>query len=186
VRNLDELRLVPRAVEAAARLSQAGFVVAIATNQDFVGHGYITRADHDAVMQHIVDEVAKAGGRVERVYACLHPKTEDCDDRKPKPGMLLQAARELDLDLSQSIMVGDNRKDMLAGRRAGCRTVLLDPRFRTRWQRAEAHADVVASSLDAAVPWILGQRVVRLTPSVPVPVGDAPSAPAPGAERRLP
>lgn len=183
VRRPDELQLVPRAIEAAARLSQAGFVVAIATNQEFVAHGYIKREDHDEIMRRIVDAVADAGGRVERVYACLHKRGSGCDDAKPKPGMLLQAARELDLDLSQSIMVGDNRKDMTAGRRAGCRTVLVDPRFRTLWQRARPLADHVAPTLDAALPWILGHRVVRLTPSVPVSVAEPA---APDAERRLP
>lgn len=170
VRKLDELVLLPGAVETAARLSQAGYVVAIATNQEFVGHGYIKRADHDEVMQHIVDRVADAGGRIDRVYACMHPRGTGCDDQKPKPGMLLQGARELGLDLSRSIMVGDNLKDMLAGRAAGAMTVLLDPRFRTWWQRARIHADYVAPDLKTALPWLLAQRTVSIEPTVEAPV----------------
>lgn len=122
-----------------------------------MGAGYIARDEHDAIMAAVVREMEREGGRVEGVYACLHKPGSGCDDRKPKPGMLLAAAREHGLDLARSFMVGDNLKDMLAGRAAGVRTVLVDPRLRTWVQRAAARADHVCRDLPRAVEWVLSQ-----------------------------
>lgn len=149
----SHMRILPGAPEAAARLSQAGFVLALATNQEWVGRGTITREDHDEMMRLVVSALEAAGAKVDAAYAAL----EAGPDAKPQPGMLLRGARELGLDLARSFMVGDNRKDMVAGKRAGCATVLVDPRLRTRLQRAEAHADHVARDLPAAVEWILSR-----------------------------
>lgn len=158
VREPADLRIVPGVGEAVARLTRAGFACAIATNQEWVGHGYITREDHDEVMRLVVKACESRGGVIDGVYACLHKKTAGCHDRKPKPGMLTDAARDLGLDLRASYMVGDNLKDMLAGRAAGCRTVLVDPRLRTWLQRAPRYADHVARDLPAAAEWILAQQ----------------------------
>ena len=157
MRKRGELVLLPGIAVAAKRLGDAGFALVIATNQEFVGSGYIAREEHEAIMTEVVRELESAGARVDAVYACLHPRGSGCHDAKPKPGMLLDAARDLGLDLSRSFMVGDNAKDMLAGRRAGARTVLVDPRFRTRIQRAAKHADHVARDLPAAAEWIVAQ-----------------------------
>lgn len=157
VRKRSELVLLAGQAEAAKRFTDAGYAVVIATNQEFVGMGYISREEHDAVMAEVVRELESRGGKVWGVYACMHPRGSGCHDAKPKPGMLLDAARDLDLDLPRSFMVGDNAKDMHAGRRAGTRTVLVDPRLRTRLQRAHLHADHVARDLPAAADWILAQ-----------------------------
>ena len=157
VRKPSQLRLLPGLAESGARLTKAGFAVVIATNQEMVGHGYIRRRDHDEVMRLCIEALEAAGGKVDGAYACVHPRTVDCHDRKPKPGMLLDAARDLGLDLARSFMVGDQRKDVLAGRAAGCRAVLVDPRLRTWWQGAARHADHVCADLPAAVEWILSR-----------------------------
>ena len=160
VRKPSQLVLLAGVAASVRRLTDAGLAVVIATNQEFVdqpwfGGTYIRRADHDEVMRLVVAEMERDGGKVDAVMACLHRRGSNCHDQKPKPGMLLDAAKGLGLDLAGSFMVGDNRKDMLAGRAAGCRTVLVDARFRTRWQRAHEHADHVARALPEAVEWIL-------------------------------
>lgn len=155
--------MLPGVAESVARLTKAGFAVVLATNQEFVdqpwpfGGTYIARKDHDEVMRRVVAHVESAGGKVDGAYACLHRRGSGCDDAKPKPGMLLAAAKDLGLDLAGSFMVGDNAKDMLAGRAAGCRTVLVDERWRTRLQGARGHADHVARDLPDAVAWVLAQ-----------------------------
>lgn len=154
--------MLPGVAESVARLTHAGFGLFIATNQEFVdepwyGRTYILREDHDEVMRRVVAEMERAGGKVDAVYACLHRRGSDCDDQKPKPGMLLAAARDHGLDLARSFMVGDNAKDMRAGRAAGTRTVLVDARWRTRLQNAHLEADHVARALPDAVDWILRQ-----------------------------
>lgn len=157
VRTPAQMVLLPGVAEAGARLKKAGYALVMATNQEFVGMGYIARPDHERIMRIVTDAFAAAGAPFDGVYACLHPKHVQCHDRKPKPGMLLDAARDLSLDLSRSFMVGDNAKDMLAGRRAGARTVLVDPRLRTRVQRAHLHADHVCADLPAAAEWVLSR-----------------------------
>lgn len=157
VRTPAQMVLLPGIAEAGLALKQAGFALVMATNQDFVGMGYIKRPDHERVMAMVTDHFGAAGAPFDGVYACLHPRYVDCHDRKPKPGMLTDAARDLGVDLARSFMVGDNRKDMLAGRAAGARTVLVDPRLRTRVQRAHAYADHVCADLPAAARWILAQ-----------------------------
>lgn len=170
VRKPSQVKLLPGIAEACARITRAGFAIVIATNQEFVdqpwlGGTYIRREDHDEVMRVIVDEMEREGGAVDGVYACMHRRGSDCHDAKPKPGMLTDAARDLGLDLRQSFMVGDQRKDMVAGRRAGCRTVLVDERLRTRLQGARKYANFVARDLPMATRWILSQ------PQKPILVG---------------
>lgn len=157
VRTPAQLVLLPGIAEAGARLKRAGFALVMATNQEFVGMGYVARPDHDRIMAIVTDAFAAAGAPFDGVYACLHPKHVRCHDRKPRPGMLTDAARDLGLDLSRSYMVGDNAKDVLAGRAAGCRTVLVDPRLRTRLQRAHRRADHVCRDLPEAAEWILSR-----------------------------
>lgn len=150
LRRPKDLVLLPGAAAAAAKLSKAGFTLCLVTNQEWVGRGYIARADHEEVMRLVIAAIEDAGGKVAAAYAALDPS-----NAKPRPDMLLQAAREHDIDLARSFMVGDNAKDMLAAQRAGVPGVLLDPRLRTRLQRAHEHAAYVARDLPAAAEWIL-------------------------------
>lgn len=170
VRKPSQLVILPGVPGAVARLTRAGFAVVIATNQEFVaqpwiGGTYIRPEDHEAIMRDVVSAMESEGGKVDGVYACLHRHGSGCDDAKPKPGMLLAAARDLHLDLARSFMVGDQAKDMLAGRRAGVRTVLVDPRLRTQLQRAEDYANHLARDLPEAVGWIF--RVTGRIPDSP-------------------
>jgi D-glycero-D-manno-heptose 1,7-bisphosphate phosphatase len=132
-------------------LTRAGYAVGIVTNQEWVGRGWIARADHDAIMGRVAAELERAGARLDAgAHAAL-----DASTAKPRPDLLLAAARDRDLDLAASFMVGDNAKDVLAGKRAGCRAVLVDPRLRTWLQGAARRADHVARDLPAAVDWVL-------------------------------
>lgn len=165
VRKPSQLKLLPGVADSVARLTRAGFAVCIASNQEFVaqpwlGSTYIKPHDHEEVMRLVVEEMEREGGAVDGVYCCLHKRGSNCDDQKPKPGLLKRAASELGLDLKASFMVGDNAKDMIAGRRAGCRTVLVDARLRTKVQRAERFATHVAPDLPQAVQWILRQKPI--------------------------
>jgi len=152
LRHARDLRMLPGAPEAAARLAQAGYALVIVTNQEWVSRGMLSVAEHEAIMARVAAALADAGAKLTAAYAALDARTA-----KPRPDMLLQAAREHDLDLAASFMVGDNAKDVLAGERAGARTVLVDPRLRTRLQGAHARATHVARDLPAAAEWILRQ-----------------------------
>src|SRR3954452_8147418 len=120
-RTVEDFRLYPEASASLHKLKRAGFVLAVVTNQPDVGHGLIRRSDMDAMHAIIARELP-----VDLIKACFHLHYELCACRKPKPGMLLEAAAELGIDLAQSFMVGDRASDMQAGRTAGCTTVFID------------------------------------------------------------
>jgi len=156
VRRPSQVRILPGVGAAVRQLNEAGLEVCLATNQEWVGMGYLTLDDHEAIMAKLVAACEADGGRILAAYACTHARGDpDCDDNKPKPGMLQRGAREHGLDLSRSYMVGDNAKDLMAGRNANVHaTVLVDPRWRTRLQAAARYADHVCHNIAEAATWI--------------------------------
>lgn len=121
--NVEEFEILPEVGEACRRLKRAGFFLIVATNQPDVGRGTQPLATVEAMHAKMC-----AALPIDRIEACFHPGkgASDCDCRKPKPGMLLRAARELGIDLARSWMVGDRWRDIDCGHAAGCRTVFID------------------------------------------------------------
>jgi len=105
-----------------------------------------------------MNDIVREALQPDAIMVCFHDETDGCDCRKPAPGMLLAAAADLELDLSGSFMVGDRWRDIEAGRRAGCRTVLVDRGYAER--RAE-DPDAIVADLGEAVTWILGTLVEK-------------------------
>jgi D-glycero-D-manno-heptose 1,7-bisphosphate phosphatase len=129
---IDRVRLIPGSAEAVAALNQAGWLVAIATNQAGVARGLFSIETVQKIHDHLGELLLGYGAKVDRVYFCPHhPEGIEeafrggCECRKPKPGMLLKAAEELGIDLAQSWMIGDRVSDLEAGAAAGCQTVLV-------------------------------------------------------------
>jgi D-glycero-D-manno-heptose 1,7-bisphosphate phosphatase len=120
-RRLEDFRLYPEAAASLQRLKRAGFLLAVVTNQPDVGSGLIPRLEVDAMHETMTRQLP-----VDAVKSCFHLHDDHCDCRKPKPGMILEAARELGVNLKRSFMVGDRRSDVEAGRAAGCTTVFID------------------------------------------------------------
>jgi len=121
--SVAEFEILPGVVEACTKLKQAGFVLVVATNQPDVGRGTLS--------QNVVEDIHAVMCRqlpIDRVEVCYHSGkgASDCDCRKPRPGMLVRAARDLQLDLSRCWMVGDRWRDIDCGRAAGCRTILVE------------------------------------------------------------
>lgn len=129
--NPEEVALLPGAAEAIIRLQAAGFACVIVTNQSAIGRGMLTVDRLGEIHNALADHLARDGARLDGVYYCpIEPKERnqriiEHPDRKPGPGMLQQAARDLSLDLANSWMVGDSLSDVLAGRNAGCRGCIL-------------------------------------------------------------
>lgn len=111
----DALRL------AAAR----GYALIIVTNQSGIGRGYFSQGDYDALEDHIRQLFAAEGITLTGIYHCPHRPHEDCDCRKPRPGMILRAAREHGIDLARSMMIGDKPSDAEAARCAGVGRIVL-------------------------------------------------------------
>jgi D-glycero-D-manno-heptose 1,7-bisphosphate phosphatase len=121
--SLAEFEILPEVPAACARLKQAGFLLVVATNQPDVGRGTLAQSVVEAIHAHL-----RAVLPIDRVEVCYHAGRDGppCDCRKPKPGMLLRAARELGIDLAQSWMVGDRWRDIDCGHAAGCKTIFID------------------------------------------------------------
>ena len=121
--SLKEFEILPDVPAACARLKQAGFLLVVVTNQPDVGRGTLKKEIVEAIHAEMCRRLP-----IDRVEVCYHPGKgqSDCDCRKPKPGMLLRAARELGIDLVQSWMVGDRWRDIDCGHAAGCRMIFID------------------------------------------------------------
>ncbi len=125
VKSVAELKIFPFVPDCIYRLNSAGFRVYVISNQQCVAKGLVSEADLYAIEFEIVRLLVGCGGKIDGFYYCTHLATQGCNCRKPKPGLLLQAAHEHDLDLGNSFVIGDSEKDLAAGREAGCRTVLV-------------------------------------------------------------
>lgn len=126
-RHLNELRILPGVREACRSLREAGYLLILATNQPDIARGTADLAEvarmHDHLRRYL---------RLDGVKLCPHDDADGCECRKPKPGLLLEAAREWAIDLSASYFIGDRWRDIEAGQRAGCRAVFIDYHYDER------------------------------------------------------
>jgi len=146
-RRAAEFVIAAEAPAAVGRLRQAGFPVLVVSNQPDLARGHLEQAEHDRMLAAL-----KAAVPVDDIAICPHDDADRCACRKPQPGMLLMLAERHDLDLARSVLVGDTWRDVEAGRRAGCRTVLL-----AREYNGDVTADAVVGTLAEAVDLVLRQ-----------------------------
>jgi D-glycero-D-manno-heptose 1,7-bisphosphate phosphatase len=169
---IDQVRIPQSTRDAFRILSTCEFTIVVVTNQTVVARGLASEEEVDAVHAHIDCELRKSGRGVDRFYTSPHhPKAtlpayrQECECRKPQPGMLLAAATELELDLAESFMVGDRISDIVAGHRAGCRTVQLTtgqhkaPPIESAHMDLSVQPDHICANLMEAVEWIGMQEV---------------------------
>ena len=168
LRRPEDVRLLAHAAAAIRRLNEAGLPVVVTTNQSGIARGMLTEKDLEAIHDVLRHRLAARGAHLDAIHFCPHHPDAGrgryrrrCRCRKPAPGMLLRAAKDLDLDLDRSFAVGDSERDLLAGRKVGCRTVLVQTGYGRKTQ-AEATgplpADHIARNLTEAVDWILQER----------------------------
>lgn len=125
IKSLDEWQPIAGSIEAIARLRGLGFEVAVATNQSGIARGYFSLDTLQAMHDKLQGLLRRAQTDIGPIVFCPHGPDDDCDCRKPKPGLLLQIAEHYGQDLSDAYMVGDSLRDLQAGRAAGCRCVLV-------------------------------------------------------------
>jgi len=143
VKRLEEFAFIPRAVEALVDLSKSGLQVIIISNQPSLAEGKTTAKEIEEIHRVLADAVKSAGGEVKRVYYCPHSPAAGCECRKPKAGLLQQAARECALDLMKCFLIGDQITDVEAGKTVGCRTILVRTGLGERWLEKKAEWRVV-------------------------------------------
>jgi D-glycero-D-manno-heptose 1,7-bisphosphate phosphatase len=154
----EEMEFLPGARDAVYLLNEAGFLVVVVSNQRCVARGLVTSDEVDSMHARMRLEFEASGAKLDAIYYCPHEDQPPCSCRKPQPGMLLQAARIHDVDLSASWMVGDSDRDVEAGRTAGCRTAQLMNNDNCPASRA----DIVAPSLLGAT-----YKILRAQEAVP-------------------
>jgi D-glycero-D-manno-heptose 1,7-bisphosphate phosphatase len=143
---LAEFALVEGAAEACRRLGSLGFLRIVVTNQPDVARGTQQRDVVEAIHQRLRDYVS-----LDDIRVCYHDDDDLCDCRKPKPGLLVSAAHDWGIDLASSFMIGDRWRDVEAGQRAGCATILIDAQHA---QPSTIKPTVRVDSLPSAVNWI--------------------------------
>lgn len=150
VRSWSEWRWIPGALDGLAALHRAGRRVVIVSNQAGVARGAMTREALDGIHERMTAEIVAAGGQIEAIYVCPHDWDEGCLCRKPRPGMLLQAQRDLALDLTRTPFIGDDERDAIAAAAAGAPSILVSG--------PDGLRDAVASLLQADAPVSVAAR----------------------------
>lgn len=161
-----DFKFIPGAPEALKRLQDAGFLLVLVTNQSGIGRGYFSFEQVDILHRHMDEQLKKYAVNLSGIYICPHHPTagrgkyrQDCSCRKGQPGMLLQAAEELQIDLLQSYMVGDKEADIQAGQAAGCRSILVQTGYGKSYAESAQLAGVeIVADISSATDKILTER----------------------------
>ncbi len=180
LRRPEQVRLKPGAAPAVRRLKQAGFLVVVVSNQSGVALGLVTTEDVDRANQRLQEFLGEQDAHIDAFYYCPHLPTgtvpayaKQCECRKPKPGLLYEAAQDLDIDVTESFVVGDAVRDVEAGRSAGCHTVFVgDVSLMGAGARGqvEVFAETTAATLADAADYILRSADLEAEPA-PTDVG---------------
>jgi len=168
INHLSRFVLLPRTAAAIKRLNDAGLKVVLVTNQSGPARGYFPASLVEEVHVRLQNLLAGEGAHLDGIYTCLHGPQDGCDCRKPQPGLILRAAREMHLDLSRSYMVGDRYKDIQTGVNAGVKGIFVFTgygrgeyeHFGRTW---EVQPDHIAGDLLDAAEWII-QDLHKISP----------------------
>ena len=163
----EEFRLLPDVAEAIRTFNDMGFLVVVVTNQRGIAKGLYTEEDLKEIHRRMSEEIERSGGRIDAIYYCPHDIHENCNCRKPKPGMILKAAEELGIDLTSSYLIGDSITDIQCGKEAGVGVNMLvrrESRDESRGSRVEGQGsrvndrvvpDIIVGCLEEAVDEIV-------------------------------
>ncbi|MDX1901556.1 MAG: HAD family hydrolase [Gammaproteobacteria bacterium] len=145
--SVDDMIIVSDAFESLSALKNAGFLLIGCTNQPDVARGTTSYEAVEAIHAALLRALP-----LDNIRVCYHDDADQCDCRKPLPGLLLQAAQDFKIDLAKSFMIGDRWKDISAGQNAGCQTIWIDQQYD---EQKPAAPDFVAGSLKEAVKWVI-------------------------------
>ena len=156
IKSWDEFHFLPNAKEAIKLLTDHGFHIVLITNQSVIARGMTTIEELESMHNNMKGEIEEYGGKIEKIYYCPHHPDEGCDCRKPKPGMLLRAIKENNIDPTKSFMVGDRMMDVEVGKKVGCKTVIIpSERGQREMMESSIKPDYVAKDLLDTSKWII-------------------------------
>ena len=125
VKSWTEFHFIPDALDAIPLMSQIGWPIIIMSNQSAIGRGIVNRGDITEIHNQMVDAIKATGGHIDGIYICPHHPNDQCSCRKPKPGLLLKAAKDMRIHLQESFFIGDSTSDLHAALAAGCKPILV-------------------------------------------------------------
>ena len=147
VRDWSDVKIYPEAISALSLSAIKNYKIVIVTNQSAVGRGIISLETANSINSQLVNLIHQHGGQVDGVYMCPHKPDDACFCRKPKPGLLFQAAKELSLDIQSSWMIGDAWSDVQAGQSAGVRQAILLKTGRGKEQLSQSRPENITNHL---------------------------------------
>ena len=155
VGKVKDFKFLPRVLEALKKLSKSKYRIIIITSQSGIGRGYYTHKDFMKITKYMLDKFKKEKIRIDAIYFCHHAPEEKCNCRKPKTGLIEQAEKRFDINLKQSFVIGDKTSDIMLGKNAGCRTILLLTGKAGRDNQYKAKPDYICKDLLEAVKIVL-------------------------------
>ncbi len=160
IKSWQEFEFLPGSLKALKKLNQAGFSVIVLSNQSGVAKGLYAKEDVEDITKNMLQEVEKAGGKIYSVHYCFHQDEDNCDCRKPKTGLFVQATKGVKLDFAETFFVGDNRRDVLAAQAIGAKSIFVQS-GNTKLQELDVQPDFVAGDLLEAVEKIILKKPLQ-------------------------
>lgn len=158
LRDLKQLKILPKAGEAIKAINRLGFLTIIITNQPVIARGWINEKELDRIHAVLIKRLAKKGAKIDAIYYCPHHPNANlkkyrvkCRCRKPNLGMILQAARKFNIDFKKSFMVGDHTRDILTGKKAKLKTILVKTGYAGKDNYYNVNPDFTVKNLFEAV-----------------------------------
>lgn len=156
VTDWKDFLFIPGSLEALKLLKERGIKVIVASNQAGVNKGFYAKDELSGISSLMLKEIENAGGAIEEVFYCIHKDEDNCECRKPKPGLLEKAAKKYKIDPKSTYFIGDGKVDIAAGKKAGCKTILVlsGKSSREDIEGWEEKPDHIFADLLEAVKWI--------------------------------
>jgi len=163
---IEDFKIYGFTAKAIKKINSSEYIAIIVTNQPMIAKGFISESDLDEIHKKLETELGRAGAKIDVIYYCLHHPEKGfagerpelkikCDCRKPKPGLFFRARKDFNLNLAESYMIGDKTSDILAGKRAGCKTILVKTGYGGRDKLFSVKPDFIADNLLKAVKIII-------------------------------
>jgi len=161
IKSWPEFKFLPRSIEALRDLTAAGFIIIVITNQSAIPRKFISPQELENIHSKMKAAVESQGAKISDIFFCPHMPDAGCDCRKPAPGMIYQAQKKHDIDLSTAVMIGDSARDIECGQKAGCgRSILVktgnSPEAQQILAEKDLRPDYVAQDLYDAAHWLIG------------------------------
>jgi histidinol-phosphate phosphatase family protein len=169
LRSLKQLRLLPRVAQAVRQLNKLGFLIIVVTNQPVIARGWLTKKGLEKIHQVLIERLAKKGARIDAIYYCPHHPNANlkkyrrrCQCRKPNIGLIKKAVKKFKINVKESFMVGDGTGDILAGQRAGLKTILVETGYAGKDGKYDIKPDFIIKNLNEAIKIIKNKCLKKL------------------------